>query len=359
MLNKGSYVLLALAASVLQSVPGDAAAVHARFHLGAGRGRWSMQVNTLLASREDTPPASPAAARFGDVMKLLLGKHPRLSLTEKSSRKSFYFCLFAGAKQIEDATPRYLTAADYRATGAAAWVVRRGRRAAAFIIFPFGACVYWASDGRRELTAMITPGTHDTVAVSRHGTSVVVAARLRKTTPQRRPLNLTWRLAPPAMKPIISLRFFGAIEEGLRTAQGVHFLGYPTPALSLGRFPRLGECDLETFYFDLRPGCFFPIRSVREEVLRVGRPTIFGWIGVRRGPVPHGVVIHRVRGALKDSGLPWRYSSARRMLARYMLRWYPKHGKEPPLSARYTALRKQFVDWATARTPKPPPKGGK
>jgi hypothetical protein len=183
-------------------------------------------------------------------------------------------------------------------------------------------------------------------------------------------------IEPVGMKPRVSLRLFGAINAGLRAAQGIHFLGYPpqalrsilvsskkavhgarfssfpAPMLSFGGFPRRGVCDTARVIFDLRPRSF-PLSSLCWTQRRVGHPTTYGWIGVQKPSLPGGVVIHSVRAALRHSGLPWRAGHVVGAWAHYALLWVPNHGREPPLSKRYVALRRRFVEWATTRVRKP------
>jgi hypothetical protein len=314
----------------------------------------SMAFKTTLGALGGTPTASPTFASFGVALRLLSGKHPRLNLGARSMHRSFRFCSVFGAKRIEKATPRNFDANDYKATMFAGWVVRRRNRAAALLLLPFGACAYWASKGASGFTAFLTPRDGGKVVLIGHGTPVAFYVRKKKRYHGGALLTEALSVEPAGMKPRVSLRLFGAISAGLRAAQGVHFLGYPSPTLSFGRFPRRGVCDTARVVFDLRPGRFFPISSVCWTRRRVGHPTTYGWIGVQRASLPGGVVIHSVRAALKHSGLPWRAGHVANAWAHYALRWLPNHGREPPLSPRYIALRKRFVEWATARGPKKP-----
>jgi hypothetical protein len=300
---------------------------------------------TLLAAAAACPaatqpePSTRRAVNFGQVLKLLRGKHPYLDLTQGSAMQSFHFTIGATAKQevkgsLSAFHPIFVEAR-----------VVRDRKARAVILHFGEAYAYYTSDGSHSFLAMADPMDANHVLAARSG-RISVGGFVTK--PRAAALGLPgsemFGITVSGESPIF-LRVLDFIRAKMAVARKVTFRASPFPTLSL-KWQR-GEKDVLSLrvIFDLDRNSPFPVRKFNMTQRKRGTIST-AWIsGIGDGAVAGGPVIHSIKGIEGRAGLPWKNVSVMILFHRFLNCSHYLTGT-PPSSKKYLLMRGSFIKWS-------------
>ena len=295
---------------------------------------------TASACPAATPPEESAGrvVVFGQVLKLLSGKHPYLDLTQGSAMQSFHFTIGAAAKQEIKGS-----LAAFHSIFVEAHVLR-DRKKTAVILRMGDLYAYYTSDGSHSFLAMAAPNNADHVLAS---TSGGISAGGFLTNQRAGALGMPGSDifgVTVSGKPPIFMRVLDLIHAKMLIANKVDFRALPLPTLSLRWQPGKKEfCSLHAF-FDTRNAAPFPVRRFTMKQLKGGIVST-AWIsGIGEGAAPGGPVIHRIKEIEDRAGLPWKNVGVMMLFHRFIKSANYMTGT-PPASAKYFKMRKRFIKW--------------